>query len=501
MFQKIQYLLEIQLFLLKILNNIIIKNFSFVKKVFYFFLFFFIFSYFYSIYSSDYNFIFRLILIPFFFLLTLVFINYSKMFLKNTKKILRSNVLYFIIFIGILIFFFLKLSKFYFDNYELMDLGINLNKIWRLNQLDLIGVLKRVCFESNFQPIILINIILFKIFKQFELILLFQTIILLSSAYIIYLIGKEINLKKFYIIVSIFIFIWHPFLLFNDLLGYVPDSLIIFFSFLAFLFYEKNKLFLFLLSIFLISLSGHVYFLTSAFFGLFFYFDKKNKIGLIIFALFLALFLIVLLQLENQSISPPSTNIVGAYGVIIKGSVKEIFHETINFKKIIYFFYIFCPLFLFYLFYRNLKLFLPIIILIPEFFKSFLSTTYLHYSLDGHYTAMYIPVIIYIFLKIILFCKIKIKLSFSSILLIIFMNISHGASPLAINFWSKSSNEAFNFKNYYKSKFSKSDNELIFNFFRDLENFNIQISNNSFSKSFLKAKKITYFSNKGLSVS
>jgi uncharacterized membrane protein len=379
-----------------------------------------------------------------------------------------------------------------------MDLGINLNKIWRLNQLTLIEILKRICFESNFQPIIFINIILFKIFKEFELILLLQTITLLSSAYIIYLIGKEINLNKFYIFVSIFIFIWHPFLLFNDLLGYVPDSFVIFFSFLAFLFYEKNKFFLFLFSLFLISLCGHVYFMTSAFFGLFYYFDKKHKIGLIIFIIFLMSFLLILLQLEIQSISPPSTNITGTYGIIFSGSVNEIFHAIINFKKIVFFSYIFCPIFLFYLFSRNLKFFLPLIIVIPEFLKSFLSTSYLHYSIDGHYTSIYLSVIIYIFVKILSFHQKNDKLIFSSISLIICMNISHSASPLALNFWSKSSNNAFNYKNYFQSKFSQKDNEMIFINFKELDNFNIQISNNSFSKNFLKAQKISYLEEKNL---
>jgi len=215
----------------------------------------------------------RFILIPIFFLI-LNYSYYNKLnsYLDNPKKILLfSSFLY------LLILIILKSLKFTTGNYEFFDLGLKYSEFNHNSNNSFFENLVFYLTFSHFSPLKIIYLYFYKFSENFLFVILFQTIIIVFTGHILYKYLKLINKDNKIVSIAILVYYFNPITSFYDILGFHIEHLLFPFLILTFYYYKKEKFYISFLFLLLISFISESYILTSSFFGIYFFLDKKKN--------------------------------------------------------------------------------------------------------------------------------------------------------------------------------------------------------------------------------
>ena len=410
-----------------------------------------------------------------FFFLPVLFIffyyfNYKKLtsFLSDPKKILYLSSFLFLIILSIL-----KYSKFITNNYEYFDFGLIYNEFTSNFNKNFSEIVSYYLNFSHFSPLKIIYFYFYKVTNNFLFLILFQTFFITISGFFLYHFLNLIKLEPKKISIAILIFYFNPITSFFDILGFHIEHLLFPLIILTFYFYEKKNLFVSFLFLLLISFISEVYILTSAFFGLYFIFDKKKLYGISIFTFFLIFFVFIFFFYQPLVGSISSYKYVfadtSAYFDYQKFDLINFFKNIIDIHKLFLLYFLFIS----FGFFININ-FKILLICIPSFLKVFLSSELYHYSIDGHYLNDLFIILLIAYSYEIRFIEKKLFIKLKDILSITALSaflISDSVFPLSVNFFSQTHAATYNYRNYI-SKFTENDHRA-FNYLLSVKDLKI----------------------------
>ena len=354
----------------------------------------------------------------------------------------------------------LEWMKFEAANYEFFDFGLYANRILRLSQSNFFDALEIANREGHFQPILLF-------FWAFglvspEKILLVGTIVIVSSVVPIIGISKCLGLQRKIGLYAILIFLVYPPVSFVNILGFHPEIFLITFYLFLFYFFEIKK---FKFSLFvsgLIFCCGEQYLpsliLVWALLG-FNYFGVKRAVLVMLFILLSCTLLFLFassMQFKNDVIFILA-NAGSPYSYLSMNADPEVFFRQFDApRKIVFLALLFGP-FIWIFDWRVLS------VGAFELLKLLLSSERYHFSLEGHYTVVLIPVIIFSLLKGIEKFPIEQRfLNLKNSLAIVFgLSFGHSALPGTLNFWTNWSAGTYNLAKYQSSEREEELDELV----------------------------------------
>ena len=444
--------------------------------------------------------LFKYLLLPFTFLL----FGFSIIRLNNFYFIpsLLSLYKWQTFFIGLTIWYVfqsltLKVLKLMSQQYPFFDAGLYANKLWKISHSGSLEAIKLSIFDGHFQPILIPYAFLYRLAGN-NILLPFalETLCLASSALPIYLISRKFFSQDSSLAISLTFFLY-PLLMFNDILGFHPDHLILPIILWAFYFSYSGLFFRSFCFILLITLVSEPWIPLISSFGLFLILKFKSyAYGFTLIILGIVLFYSVLFILLPSFNSEASGEIAfskqSIYGSIISGHLFETFEVLMQPRKFFFIFFLFAP-FLFIPVFG----FRPLVVSIPDLLKLLFSSEILHTAVEGHYTIGLIAVLFIAYIEGLFFLVNKYKLnSFKISFLVLFctLGFSFGHSPMiaSFNFVSNWSSGNFNIGNYIVSSKTES-----FNSIKSLivitPKTHIEIVNNSFYPEIVKTNKLYLF--------
>ncbi len=436
----------------------------------------------------------RLILIPClgFFFAVPAFYFQKKWLLSRSKTvrlILYAAVTYCVVFIS------LKLKKLWSFHYEAFDTGVYVNKLFRIWNHDVIDAITFSLTSGHFSPALLVFSALFSFSSPVELLLIIQTLSIASSVVPLFLIIRNYLSEKSTLFICL-AWLFNPLLHFNDILGFVPDHLVIPVFLWCFYFLERAFLYRCTIALATISLVSEIWIPSCIAFGLYAFLGTDHKrYGLMVITFFTMFFAFVLALLAWAN-SPNS--LMGLF-VTISSSDQEMFsaidktQPSLNFRKCHYLFFLFGPfLFLPLLSWRIL------IVAVPDLLRNLGSSELLHFSLEGHYTGALVVVATFATFSTLVRINHQstghpisfFDKEFISVALLtttVFFNIGHGVTPLSLNFWNHWSGGAFHWDRYVSSNREQSFEE-IHAIIANYEDPRIEITNEIFSPELFQVK-------------
>ena len=440
--------------------------------------------------------VFRLILIPClgFFLAVPVFHLQKKWLLTRSKNVLLI-VYAAVIYCGV--FISLKLKKLWTFHYEAFDTGVYVNKLFRIWNNDVIDAIAVSLTSGHFSPVLLLFSALFSFDSPVEFLLIIQTLSIASSVIPLFLIVRNYLSEKSTLFICL-AWLLNPLLHFNDILGFVPDHLVIPIFIWCFYFLERAFLNRCMFALVSISLVSDIWIPSCIAFGLYAFLATHHKrYGLLVMAYFTTFFVFVLWLLAWAN----SPNSLMDLIVVMLSPNEETYsaidkaQSPLNFRKCHYLFFLLGPF-----------LFLPLIswrlliVAVPDLLRNLGSSEQLHFSLEGHYTGVLLVVVtLATFLTL---RRINHKLAgypiplfyrdFISVALLtttMFFNIGHGVTPLSLNFWNHWSGGAFYWDRYVSSNREQSF-ERIHEILADYNDPRIEISNEIFSPELFQVNNV-----------
>lgn len=431
-------------------------------------------------YTLEFKF-FRYIIVP----LSLLFFCYINIII-NRK--------YFIIFILFYIFILalLKILKLETYHYNFFDAGIYVNKLWILSDSFFTNSFLSTLFSGHFQPIILLYAVILKFTSSINLVFILETIFLSSGAIPLYLYSLSIIKNRNTSLLLVLIYLFSPVLLFNDILGFHPDHIVMPLILWCFYFAQQKKPLYLFCCMLLISLAGEQWIPSLISFSIYiFFYGSCKKLSLLFFIFFSCQFIFIyfyLLPFFNSTDIDPlgvTSNANSVYEKLLSFSLDDKASLFADKKKFLFLYQIlfqfaFTPI-------LNSKF---LLIGFPELLKIIGSSEPLHYAIEGHYTLIIFPIVIISFIdlipKLISFSSnfFHHKITAYKIVLISFlatlgMSIAHSPLPISLSFWLDISSGDFKYNNYLKDdRFNSFHN--INNILSKFSNYNVEISNLAF---------------------
>lgn len=443
--------------------------------------------FFFNLQSNGFTRISKFILSPLLFYL--IFYLYKDKFLqfeiKNKKNIFFLPLIYFLIITTIE---FLKLFN---NNYDFFDYGLYANRVQRIAESNYTNALNIALFEGHFTPILFIFKFFSIIVNPFSL-LIFNTLIILSSLIPIYYFLKKNFFNKTLIFLIFLIFLFYAPLSFINILGFHPEvALIPLYCWAIYFFIYKNKTLL-LLTTFLIICCGEQYLpsliLLYIFFGKRIFSSKELFLIIIFIFLYFVSIFFDIFSLRNSDDVRFIFSSSNPYSYLFSSeSLFKVIYDFDWIKKIVFLYLIFLPFF----FVFNYKF---LFILLFEFSKLLLSTEPYHYSIEGHYLVVILPVIFFGFLyKLSLTNKKYIKkLVLLSLSITVGLSFGHSSIPGTINFWTQWSGGTFHYNQYLKSEMAIEKEKINFYIKSDRRN-NIYLTNSAVTVDLIKNHNLNLF--------
>lgn len=421
----------------------------------------------------------------------LIYNNYS----PNAINILWITSFYFII-ISVL-----KYRKIVTNHFDFFDAGLYINKLNRLHYSDADSFWKLVFSDGHFQPINAIFVLFYKITNYIYIPFFIETLIISSGIIPIYLLSKsKLNNSLLSLVISS-TFLLNPLVQFNDILGFHPDHIVLPLLLWAFYFADRKLILPCFASLLVLCGSSEPWIVMVSFFGIYLILEYKYYLfgGFIFLSSALLFFYITFYYLPFYS-SHNSGHLVfgsdGPYHIFLSGSFGDILNLLFSPRKLFFLFFLFLPF-----------LFLPLaswrvmVVAIPEVAKTLFSSEPLHYAVEGHYTLGLIAVMFvgYIFTieKIyLIYSVIARRLITVSFFLSLALSVSHGPTPISVDFWANTSSGSFNYRNYLFDSRSASLS-IASGFLPVNHDYKLQISNNTYANSFGLVKDLKLFPDVG----
>lgn len=451
-------------------------------------------------YNSLFTYLIRYILWPAIFLL------FAIKFSKNYRLFCGSywsksiNLLWLAFFYFILISF-LKFKKIITNHYDFFDAGLYINKLNRLYYSDSDIFWRLVFSDGHFQPINAIFVLFYKITNYVYIPFFIESLIISSGILPIYLLSmRKLNNSSLSLVISS-AYLLNPLVQFNDILGFHPDHIVLPSLLWAFYFADRKLILPCFASLLILCCASEPWIIMVSFFGIYVILEYKYYIfGSIIFLssalLFFYITFFYLPFYSSHNAGPIVFGSDGPYFIFLTGSFGDIFNLLFTTRKFFFLFFLFLPF-----------LFLPLaawrvmVVAIPEIAKTLFSSEPLHYAVEGHYTLGLIAVMFVGYIFIIKKIYLNYPVIANRLITILFflsfaLSISHGPTPISVNFWANTSSGSFNYRNYLFD--SRSASLSIASSYLPLNHdYKLQISNNTYANSFGLVKDIKLFPETG----
>lgn len=344
------------------------------------------------------------------------------------------------------------------------DMGTYDRKIWRISTDPLSAIPLEVSL-GHFQPILIFHALIYKVAALPIIIQVLQAVATISGIIPLYLLAKKHLHKPMLVLLMVIIYLLYPPVGFNAALDFHPDHLCIPLWLWSFYFIEEDNYWKGIVFVGLGAMAKEPLILGTAFFGLYLTLAKKRYlIGTAVFIIFILIFFVVVFSIL------PYTNQIhplegGAFpfvdATLNESSVKfDLLMDTLlmwNVRKFLFVYFLLAPLLFLPL--LEWKRFLPAVPLIAI---PFMSTVYLHSSVDSQYTAGIIAPVIVAFI----FSLKRLEERFGpkytqafavfALVMTLTFNTAHGPSPWSINFWREGWSEI-----WHKSAFTKVERDKI----------------------------------------
>lgn len=389
-----------------------------------------------------------------------------------------NRIIYIISLIFLICFTALAVLRYTSFHTSVIDMGSLDKKIWRISAASLSALPYEVSL-GHFQPICVFYGFIYKIIDFPVILQALQAITTVSGVIPLYLIVKRHLQHASYILLILITYLLYPPVGFNATLDFHADHLYIPLMLWAFYFAEKDKYILAIIFAGIGAMAKEPLILGAAFFGLYIALVKKQyKIGIAAFVFFLLLFFIVIyIALPYFNQAPVFSG--GAFPFLENnnsGKITTLSNSLINtllmwkVRKALFIYFLLAPLLFLPLF--EWRRFLPAMPLIAI---PFLSTVYLHSSVDSQYTAGVIApafvALVFSIKKIEEWRGIKYANAFAVLVVImtIAFHIAHGPSPVSINFWKSGWAEIWHRSNYVSGGHEEVIKEAIYKIPEDPE--------------------------------
>lgn len=426
------------------------------------------------------NFLFFLLLVAFTLLVVLLYINngysnayinvvrygivpfLSYVYLSNysitneVKDISRENAKNFqLLFIAfyVAILGVLKCLKYYNANYEIFDLGLYENKLWRISNSTSYNKLHIALTEGHFQPLMIIWGYIYSV-GGIYLCMILETVGLSLGSIFVYKLSSAYKLNRKASLLFAVIYLISPVLSFNDILGFHPDFIVLPALICAFYLAKIAKYNILWIPLIFIAGSSEPWIPLIAFFGLFLVFEYKRYCYgisvILISCVSMWTILFVILPLSSSASAGSVLLTDSPYAYLSQLDFYQLTNSFLDIRKFLTFTLLFAP-------FAFIPLLMPTYILLamPELLKVFLSLEPLHYSIEGHYTlgvqaVLIVATISYVSRKYTDWALVS-KNTRKILGMTLTYVVVNSALPISINFYSETGGGAFNINKYIKS--------------------------------------------------
>lgn len=400
----------------------------------------------------------------------------------------------------VLVFFYMKILRVEVSTFDFFDAGLYERKIYRLSQLSLYEAMKVATLEAHFQPILLAYAALYDLFGGFKALLMLQSCFLASGALATFKLAQVVDIDKRSALIFGCTYLVHPALQFNDILGVLPDQLVIpLLIWAIYLLKAESYKSLIVVLAFLLTI-GEAWMPAVAAFGVFIMcFERQKYLGVGIFLASLLCFIFVLFILLTNANSLNSGSVVfGAhspYGAAMGGKLGELFEMLIHPRRLFFLLFFVFAFFIFPFAHKKI-----LIVAFPDLVKTLLSTEPLHFSVEGHYTGViYVTVLAATIFGTQAFVNKRptvTTLQCASFVLIasIGLNIIHGPSPISLNFWRPWSAGNFYIERYMMTEKATAKRDAL-NMIPKDNSLRIQVSNHAYDAGFAKIQRLEVLPN------
>ena len=381
----------------------------------------------------------------------------------------RWHIAYLAISIAVYVatFAILKYLKLQTSHYEIFDAGLYDHKLWRIWNAEWQGKMTMAMVEGHFQPLTIVYAFLYGLNPTPYIPFLVETITLGSGAIPVYLLTqRKTNDSRLSLVVAI-TYLIYPAVQFNDVLGFHPDHIYLPALLWAFYFLEIQRYAAMSLALVLASMASTQWILGVMCFGIFISIYKKKWImgGIVAFtsaALFILLLWVIFPYFNSHITANSLSSVQSPYSDLVQGNIMKLVAGVFTAKKLYFIFFLLGP-FLF------VPLFTPavLIVSIPDFAKTLLSSEPLHHAVDGHYTLGIIAVLFVAYIhslsKVNARFGINAMRSIAVLILVLTTgsNISNSPLPISVNFWfTKGVLPDFQYVNYRTDKRSETLEKL-----------------------------------------
>lgn len=395
--------------------------------------------------------------------------NYSEK-LESFLKLHHQKILYSAASLYLLYYLAIITLRYYSGHLGIFDFGIYDHRIWQIHMIPWGNILKKLTSSAggHFHPILILYSILYDLGTSPVALSIFQAFTILSGLIPLYLIAKLTFKNRTPLLWISLLYLLYPATQFNIAFDFHPDHLIIPLLFWCYYFIKREN---YLVLIPLIAIAYTIkepLILSIAFLGLYIAWEKKKHIsGITLFLISTVIFYIVtfvIVPLAGNNQIETSVQGISAFGYIFSSENSSSFvKEFFRFEKWRFpFFLLFPVLFLPVL---RFKKFLPAI---PLLLIPILSTVTAHQNVASHYTAGIIPPVFVSLISATAYLykkhgeRLVTGIMAWIFILMIFFNIAHSPSPLAIAFWDKNwSHGYWHYTNYIANDHKKILKEAI----------------------------------------
>jgi uncharacterized membrane protein len=242
-----------------------------------------------------------------------------------------------------------------------------------------------------------------------------------------------------------FAYLLNPTLQFNDILGFHPDQAILPALLWGFWFTDEGRPWLAIATGFVAVLVGEAWIPVAAFYCLYAGWRCERKwMGILASLTLLFIFLWILFYALPRSGSESSGETVflsgdlSPYGKFLTGDLSNFHSLFLDPRKAFFILFLLAPLGL-----SPLLGWRALLVSIPEWAKTLLSSEPLHYAVEGHYTPALLAILSYSHIRGLSEIRRRFsdvtayRWSRASVVLTITLAISHSPTPLSFDFWTR----------------------------------------------------------------
>lgn len=394
-----------------------------------------------------------------------IFIAVSRGYLDNfftvTQKFVEGNERRILVYFStayLLMFALLPLLRYLTYHVFFFDFGIYDTKIWQISDAPLLEKFS-IATTGHFQPVLMLYSVLYNLNMPPVGLQILQALAVTSGIIPLYLLVKK-RLERPLLIVGIgILYFLYPPTQFNTAVDFHPDHLFIPLVLWALYFLDAGKyLSAMPFIIFGFALKESLM-LSMAFLGLYMVWEKKDFLGgALLFTASIIVFYFVSFLLIPQVSGWGEDEWVTKSPIYAYlpdyGGIMPVLNEMLEPAKSRFPFFVLFPL-LFIPLIRP-KEFLPAL---PTIGIAMFSTSVHHQNVASHYTASIIPPVFFAMIYAVVYLekrfnqRVVFGLLSWVLVLIIFFNIAHSPSPLAVAFWDKTwSNGRWHYSNYIRGE-------------------------------------------------